>query len=209
MPWRGSTYTQAGYPHTERTAGNRQGESRRTSMAGAAGKKAAAARKAAEQTYLPIVSALNLGYILLRIFYQGAFGSMWSVTVSFLLVGASVFSYRGILEDHENTIPNKSLKGDGEKLAGGASLDLLGLLTLVQYGTVFISPNFYWILAILPVWGAYKLFTTFFGKSGLASGMMGGGGDPMMDQGADASLDVANAKRQKRAERRRQKVVRG
>ena len=182
-------------------------------MAGAAGKKAAAARKAAAQTYFPVVSALNLGYLLLRIFYQGAFGSVWSVAVSSLLVGVSLFSYRGVLEDHANTIPNKSSKGDGEKLAGGASLDSLGLITLVQYGTVFISPTLYWVLAILPVWGAYKLYTTFFGKTGLASGMMGGGGgsgDPMMmEPGADGSMDEANAKRQKRAERRRQKVVRG
>ena len=179
------------------------------SMAGAAGKKALAARKAAEQTYFPVISALNLGYLVARIFYQGAFDNVWSVAVSLLLVGGSAFSYRGILDDHANTISKKSSKGDGEKLAGGASLDLLGLTTVVQYGTALISPNFYWVLAILPVWGAFKLFTTFFGKSGLASGMMGGGGDPMMDQGADAAMDEASAKRQRRAERRRQKVVRG
>ena len=102
---------------------------------------------------------------------------------------------------------SKKSKG-GEALAGGASLDLLGLLTVVQYGSVLISEKFYWLLSIIPVWGGWKIYSTFFGSKGVASGLMGGGGgDSTMDNNGnnDTTDKAADEKRQKRAERRRQK----
>jgi len=90
-------------------------------------------------------------------------------------------------------------------------LDLLGLVVIVQYGTIFISTKLYWLLLIIPIWGCYKLYTTFFGggKGGGLGGLMPGSGSNQMmgnDNGKEQAVDPQLAeKRQKRAERRRQK----
>lgn len=95
-------------------------------------------------------------------------------------------------------------------MAGGVSLDLLGLVVIVQYGTIFVTTKIYWLLLIIPIWGCYKLYTTFFGggKGGGLGGLMGGSSNQMMgnDNGKEQAVDPQLAeKRQKRAERRRQK----
>ena len=157
--------------------------------------------------------ALNLGYLFLRfIIYQSNISlTAFNIIITAILVFGSGFAYKGILEDHannNNSNMSKKSKG-GEALAGGASLDLLGLLTVVQYGSVLISEKFYWLLSIIPVWGGWKIYSTFFGSKGVASGLMGGGGggDNTMDNSGnnDTTDKAADEKRQKRAERRRQK----
>eukprot|EP00581_Thalassiosira_minuscula_P015205 CAMPEP_0183715262 /NCGR_PEP_ID=MMETSP0737-20130205/9567_1 /TAXON_ID=385413 /ORGANISM="Thalassiosira miniscula, Strain CCMP1093" /LENGTH=174 /DNA_ID=CAMNT_0025944351 /DNA_START=35 /DNA_END=559 /DNA_ORIENTATION=+ len=172
-------------------------------MANAAAKKAAAARETAASTYFPIVIGLNAVYLLLRLFYQRiSISSPSSIAATLGLVGLSFVSYKGILEDHANTIG----KHKGDALAGGASLDLLGLVVVVQYGTIFFTPKLYWALVLIPLWGGWKLYSTFFGSKG-------GSGDGSMPKNpleSDAAVDKAaaekaDAKRQKRAERRRQK----
>lgn len=121
------------------------------------------------------------------------------------LVGLSFISYKGILEDHANTI-SKSKTSDA--LAGGASLDLLGIVVVIQYGTVFISEKLYWLLGVIPIGAGWKIYSTFFGgsKGGDNSGFMPKnqmeGNDDAVDQ---AAVEKANAKKQKRAERRQQK----
>lgn len=54
-----------------------------------------------------------------------------------ILVSLSVFSYWGILEDHANVNMPKGTKKGGnsssDALAGGALLDLLGLVVVIQY----------------------------------------------------------------------------
>ena len=168
------------------------------------------AREAAATTYFPLVVALNLGYVFLRIIYQWNTITVYHVVITASLVGLSYISYKGILEDHANTIPKG--KGKSDALAGGASLDLLGLVTVVQYGTVLFSEKIYWLLVIIPLWGGWKLYTTFFG----GGSKVGGGNDGFMpnqmgsnvvneDAGDPSSVEKANEKRQKRAERRRQK----
>ena len=163
------------------------------------------ARKSAASTYFPIVAALNIGYLFLRVIYQFSSVSASHVAITIALVGLSCISYKGILEDHANTIPGK---GSSDALAGGASLDLLGLVTVVQYGSVFVSCKFYWLLIVIPVWGIWKLYSLFYGSKGSGGGFMpnsqrmGGSNDDAVDP---AAAEKANAKRQKRAERRRQK----
>lgn len=130
------------------------------------------------------------------------------ILVTVTLVGLSYISYKGILEDHANTIPSKG-KGlsQSEALAGGASLDLLGLVVVVQFGSIFISTKLYWLLICIPIWGCYKLYTTFFGAKGAMSGIMGNADStPATTEGVDTVVaEKSNEKRQKRAERRRQK----
>ena len=129
------------------------------------------------------------------------------MVITIALIGLSYISYKGILEDHANTIKGK---GKSDALAGGASLDLLGLVTVVQYGTVLFSEKLYWLLGIIPLWGGWKLYTTFFGGGSKAgnNGFMPnqmGGSNVNEDAGDPTSVEKANEKRQKRAERRRQK----
>jgi hypothetical protein len=117
--------------------------------------------------------------------------------MALLLVGLSVFSYKGILDDHA------AGSGKGEALAGGLSLDLLGLAVVVQFGS-FGSSYFYWLLGLIPVGGGYKLYKTFKGSGDSTgfmndSGMDGGSGNARVDG------EKADARKQKRAERRRQK----
>ncbi|KAL7535890.1 hypothetical protein ACHAXR_006795, partial [Thalassiosira sp. AJA248-18] len=163
------------------------------------------AREAAASTYFPIVVALNLGYLFLRLVYQWKSLTVYSGIVTAIMVSGSTISYKGILEDHAKSISKR--KGGSEALAGGASLDLLGLLVVVQYGTVFVSEKLYWLLAIIPVWGGWKIYSTFFGSKDGGSGFMPKKQDENIDnttidkEGAEKS----DAKRQKRAERRRQK----
>ncbi|KAL3823530.1 hypothetical protein ACHAXA_007208 [Cyclostephanos tholiformis] len=154
-------------------------------MANAAAKKAAAARQSASASYLPIVVVSNACYLLLRFVYLRNSTTAMHCIVAALLVALSFAAYRGILEDHANTIPG----GGGGKgrvrvpggpsdnaLAGGASLDLLGLVVLIQYGTVFVSEKMHWLLLLLPVWAIWNLYSNFLGGSTKITGGRGGGG---------------------------------
>ena len=132
-----------------------------------------------------------------------------------LLLILTAFSYKGILDDHAESASKSTTKvvGGGkanEKLAGGASLDLLGLVVLVQFGSALISDKFYWLLAILPFWGAYKIYTMVYGaKNMMKGGSGGGGGYSSMAAPAEGQLsgtgDAAEERRKRRAERRRMK----
>ena len=125
--------------------------------------------------------------------------------MTILLIMGSAISYKGVLEDHANKA--SKLKGNSEAFAGGASLDLLGLIVVVQYGTVLVSEKIYWLLILIPLWGGWKIYSIFFGSNKLGSGFMPK--QPVMesnnDDTTDEATEEANAKRQKRSERRRQK----
>jgi hypothetical protein len=112
-----------------------------------------------------------------------------------VLVSLSGFAYKGILEDHANTTSN------GEALKGGLSLDLLGLVVLVQFGS-FVSSYFYWLLGLVPIVGGYKLYSTFKGGKESIGAFMPHSNEKKGDK---VDNEKATAKRQKRAERRRQK----
>ena len=189
-------------------------------MANAAAKKAAQARAAASATYFPIVAGLNVIHLLIRLYQWDAFASSRSnIVLNALLIGLTAFAYKGILDDHAESASKSTTKvvGGGksnEKLAGGASLDLLGLVVLVQFGSALVSDKFYWILAILPFWGAYKIYQMVYGAKNLMGGGNGGGGGsgfgsmaPSMapSAGMDGTTDAAEERRKKRAERRRMK----
>ena len=112
-------------------------------MANAAAKKAAQARAAASATYFPIVAGLNVIHLLLRLYQWDAFTSSQSnIVLNALLLGLTAFAYKGILDDHAESVSKSTTKvvGGGksnEKLAGGASLDLLafGCSSSVWFGS--------------------------------------------------------------------------
>ena len=185
-------------------------------MANAAAKKAAQARAAASATYFPIVAGLNVIHLLIRLYQCDAFASSRSnIVLNALLIGLTAFAYKGILDDHAESASKSTTKvvGGGksnEKLAGGASLDLLGLVVLIQFGSALISDKFYWMLAILPFWGAYKIYQMVYGAKNLMGGGSGGGGGSMAPSmapsaGMEGTADAADERRKKRAERRRMK----
>ena len=162
------------------------------------------ARQAASSSYLPIILVINGIYLFLRVIYQQSLISAGHLVATIILVILSVVSYKGILDDHANTI-SKGKGGSGEALAGGASLDLLGLVSIVQYGSVFVSTKIYWLLVLIPLWGGWKLYCIFKGSVG---GLFPNGGTtkPTNESAVnDASAEQLNAKKQKRAERRQQK----
>lgn len=118
------------------------------------------ARQAASTSYFPIVVALNSGYLFLRLVYQWSSVTVSRCVAAAILVALSFVSYKGILEDHAITIPKG--KGSSNALAGGASLDLLGLVVVIQYGTVFVSEKLHWLLVLVPLWAGWSIYTTFF-----------------------------------------------
>ena len=156
---------------------------------------ASKARAAAGKTYFPIVFAVNIIYILFRFIYYKSALTTYHTTMALLLVGISCFAYKGVLDDHANSSSTK-----GEALAGGLSLDLLGLAVLVQFGS-FASDYFYWLLGLIPIVGGYKLYQTFQGGKEAVSGFM----PNPVESSTISNGEDATAKRQKRAERRRQK----
>ena len=82
------------------------------------------ARESAASTYFPIVVGLNIGYLFLRIFLQWNSFTIYNGLATIVLIGLSCLSYKGILEDHANTIPGGGggKSGSNSKaLAGGAS----------------------------------------------------------------------------------------
>jgi len=115
-----------------------------------------AARTAATNFYRPFLLVANTVYLLLRYFRYGwEVPSFWGSVGIFSLWALEYFAYIGILD---NAV-NRSVGDKG--LVGGSSLDLLGLVVLVQFGTILFSPKFYWLLAVLPPWGAWTLYKLF------------------------------------------------
>ena len=126
--------------------------------------------------------------------------------LSCFLLAATAVAYRGIVDDHAEakTAPRKTgAGGKGAPLAGGASLDLLGLVVVVQFGTCLLSRKFVYLLAALPLWGIWKLYNIIYGGSGGPANPFGGGATDAVEK---EEVDEATAeRRKKRAERRKMK----
>jgi len=110
------------------------------------------------------------------------------------LGGLQYYSYIGILDNPQNR------SSSDKSLVGGASLDLLAVVLVVQFGSILVSPKFYWLLIALPPWGAWSLYKTFYGDRNKAS-------PPPEDLTAEdkSKNEKAAEKRKKRAERRQKK----
>jgi hypothetical protein len=126
----------------------------------------------------------------------------WRELVLIVCIGGlELYAYMGIMDSAANH------SSTDKSLAGGASLDLLGFAMVVQFGSILLTSKFYWLLAGLPFWAAWSLYTMFGGVGGLSS-LIGGGktaapAPPSESSGADGK--EKDERRQKRADRRRQK----
>jgi hypothetical protein len=127
----------------------------------------------------------------------------WSELILIVCIGGlELYAYTGIMDSAANH------SSADKSLAGGASLDLLGFTIVVQFGSILLSSKFYWLLAGLPFWAAWSLYTMFGGGGGGMSSLMGGGktAEPAPSEtGGTDGKEKQEERRQKRADRRRQK----
>lgn len=114
-------------------------------------------------------------YIFIRFIYQWSTVTIPQSIGAISLLALSYIAYKGVIEDHANSNSNNTMmakQGGGKNkyysntqaaaaLAGGASLDLLGLVVVIQYGTILIGYKFYWLLVVIPIYAAYTIYTTF------------------------------------------------
>jgi hypothetical protein len=109
------------------------------------------------------------------------------------LIGLNYVAYQGILSDAAETSTHR--RDATTTLAGGMYLDLMGLVWVIQFGTAVLgATKFYYLLLLIPAFGAWKLYTTIVGVTKEMSASTGTGG-PVVDK----DMDI---KRNKRSERR-------
>jgi hypothetical protein len=112
-------------------------------------------------------------------------------------------SYQGIILDvaqSTNTVHSTFEK----KLAGGAWLDLLFLILLSQFGSLFFHEVFMdLILFLIPV--IYGLYHYFVKKRNDGAGAIHGGSNGGKEPQDEETRKLLEERRRKRAERRRQK----
>lgn len=148
--------------------------------------------------YQPILLGTNAVYILMLLGLHVSW-TIWNILGMLITWALQAYAYVGILDQAANA--GGSSSSSSSSLVGGAHLDLLAVTFLVQYGTVLHSTKWYWVLALVPIWGGWKLYTTF-----------GAGGKKKVAPSSSATEEpganttTANAdRRQKRSEKRRQK----
>eukprot|EP00550_Attheya_septentrionalis_P004296 CAMPEP_0198298366 /NCGR_PEP_ID=MMETSP1449-20131203/40695_1 /TAXON_ID=420275 /ORGANISM="Attheya septentrionalis, Strain CCMP2084" /LENGTH=127 /DNA_ID=CAMNT_0043999617 /DNA_START=217 /DNA_END=600 /DNA_ORIENTATION=+ len=123
--------------------------------------------------------------------------------MSLVLWALTVVAYQGIVADSASAMHSNKGPGNSQKqLSGGASLDMLGIVLLVQFGSTLWSPRCYWLLLLIPIAFLWKLYNTFLkGNSPPSAGLA----DPAHEQMSQADVDAAQARRERRAEARRRK----
>jgi SRP-independent targeting protein 2/TMEM208 len=145
--------------------------------------------------YQPILGVANVVYTVLYallgrpVTFQLAF-------VHLLLLGLQLYAYFGILDDAA------SRPKEDDKLAGGASLDLLGAVLLLQYLGGLLHHRFLYLLGLLPIWGGWKLYALFYGGKTNDRKRAETVSPASADQ---TTSDDGTQRRQRRAEKRQQK----
>ena len=121
--------------------------------------------------------------------------SPFQCVMAVTLLGLSYVSYKGVVDNSANHNKNS------DALAGGAFLDMMGLVIVVQFGSVLVSDKIYWLLLFIPIVGGFKIYKTV--KGGLPG--MPNATAPAASAGNQPASEKDNERRQKRAERRRRK----
>ena len=164
------------------------------------------AQAQAASFYRPLLLLTNGLYLVLRFFVVPDAADTNGVA-AFLrqdwplvgVAGAQWYAYHGILDRASQQQHRR--KSETTSLVGGSHLDLLFVAVAVQYGALLWSRRVYGVLLLLPVWAAYGVYTTFLG--GGSKGKPAAAA-PNIDSNFAEDEDTAH-KRQKRAEKRRQK----
>ena len=160
------------------------------------------ARSAATGFYRPFLAVTNVVYLVLRWALMGFQVSWRELVLIFIIGGLELYAYMGIMDSAANH------SSTDKSLAGGASLDLLGFAMIVQFGSILLTSKFYWLLVGLPFWAAWSLYTMFGGGGDGLSSLIGGkkaAPAPLSESSGTEGKEKQDERRQKRADRRRQK----
>jgi hypothetical protein len=131
---------------------------------------------------------VNVIFLLVKIIkYGSSTYTIWSYIGIVLLLGLNWFCYTNILESAASST------GHSKDLVGGARLDVIAVVWLVQAGTLLWSPQVYYVLSVFPCVEAYKLLHTLKGG--------GGGSSTPSPQGMPSDIsERAQGRRQAQAE---------
>jgi len=175
-------------------------------MAGAAAKKAAAAKQATAKIYIPILVLSNILYVVVMfgtsdsIPYNGTKFGLFGMIITWLL---QAYSYVGILESSScaSTATKKKNKKD---LVGGSNLDLFVATIGTQFLSVLHSPRWFYMTVLgVPIIGVYQLYSTFY-PSTTASKNSNKNKDNKEDNNKEVD-PILTEKRKRRADKRKQK----
>jgi hypothetical protein len=153
------------------------------------------AKASTAKVYQPILATFNIIYAVLYVLL-GHTVSVKIALVHLLLVGLQLYAYFGILEDAASSKPIKD-----NTLVGGASLDLLGAVLLLQYLGGLFNHRLYYLLGLLPIWGGCKVYTLLYGQSKSNQPKSADSASPV----GETNDDLSTQRRRQRAEKRRQK----
>ncbi|OEU07977.1 hypothetical protein FRACYDRAFT_250197 [Fragilariopsis cylindrus CCMP1102] len=177
-------------------------------MAGAAAKKAAAAKQATAKIYIPILVLSNILYVVVMfgtsdsIPYDGTKFGLFGMVITWLL---QAYSYMGILEScaiPATTATNKKNKKD---LAGGSNLDLFVATIGTQFLSVLHSPRWFYITILgVPIIGVYQLYSTFYPSTAAIMNNNNKNKDNKEDNNKEVD-PILTEKRKRRADKRKQK----
>lgn len=115
----------------------------------------------------------------------------WWEYSSWTLLGAlQYYAYSSILEQSATTSLRKN------QLVGGVYLDVWGLAVFIQYLAPFLWKPLFFGLFIFPIWGAYSLYSTFYG---------GNSSQNKTEPNEEASETPVGNRKQRRSELRKAK----
>jgi len=77
-----------------------------------------------------------------------------------LCFGLSYWAYTSIVEEHAAGSFGKTGGNKKEALRGGDFLDLLAMIIVIQFGSIF-STKLWWGLSVVVAWVLYKLYSVF------------------------------------------------
>jgi SRP-independent targeting protein 2/TMEM208 len=129
------------------------------------------ARFRAQGFYQPFLIGINVVYLITRQFKVGLWQgtNFWEAVVMLLFVALHYACYVSILDNAAaatSSSSSSSSSNNSKALVGGAALDYLAVVLVIQFGSVLISHKFYWLLLLIPTHGAWTLYQTFLGGGG-------------------------------------------
>lgn len=162
-------------------------------MANASAKKAALAKSNTSSIYLPLIILINVVHLAL-LYILSPLISKKRILLTIIEWIGSYMAYQGILHDAE---VGKLTHKKKAEISGGIYLDILGLIIVVQFGSIFIGAFINWFLLIVPI--CYTILK-WFGKKKSDSD----NSNTEVEQDDDLKRQLEE-RRRKRAERRKQK----
>jgi hypothetical protein len=145
------------------------------------------AKASAVRLYRPVLLGVNALYLCLHCYYyhsshrdggnnhkstaattstSGWSGAFTALLLAVTFAGLQYFCYVGLVEGNAApTAAARSSSGIMSSSTSSASLDLLAVTLLLQFGGLLVSPKLYYLLVGVPVWAAHSLYRMFVPSS--------------------------------------------